>query len=232
MARMMSGVGTDTDAGAGDGRRLSDVAYDRVLELLLQRRLPAGAFVSQNALVDLVDVPVAPLRDALRVLEAEGVLKIHPRSGIEFVKPGLELTRSTYQFRTIIECAAVRIFAETAPSESFAALQSEHRALVSRLSSDEIDAAIVDELERLEARLHGSIVGALANPLIDSSYARIHYYLRLVRLERSLTAPPALRSLNEHLRIIEACAARDPDRAEAAVRAHFTAALQRHMGLA
>lgn len=232
MARVNPGaVGGRVDAGE-DGRRLSDVAYDRVLELLLQRRLPAGAFVSQNALVELVDVPVAPLRDALRVLEAEGVLKIHPRSGIEFVKPGLELTRSTYQFRTIIECAAVRSFAETAPAGDFACLDAEHRALVSRLSSGEIDAAVVDEMERLEARLHGSIVGSLANPLIDSSYARIHYYLRLVRLERSLTAPLAMRSLNEHLRIIEACSARDPDRAEAEVRAHFTAALQRHMGLA
>lgn len=232
MASTMLNAPGSRAEGAGEGRRLSDVAYDRVLELLLQRRLPAGAFVSQNALVDLVGVPVAPLRDALRVLEAEGVLKIHPRSGIEFVKPGLELTRSAYQFRTIIECAAVRLFAEAAKPEVFSDLADEHHALVARLRLNEIDAIVVDELERLEARLHGSIVGVLANPLIDSSYSRIHYYLRLVRLERSLTVPLAMRSLNEHLRIIEACAARDPDRAEAEVRAHFTAALQRHMGLA
>jgi DNA-binding GntR family transcriptional regulator len=218
--------------GSGDGRLLSDLAYDRLLEMLFQRRLPAGAFVSQNDLVRLVEVPVAPLRDALRVLEAEGVLKIHPRSGIEFVKPGLELTRSTYQFRTIIECAAVRIFAETAPPDSFAALAAEHLSLTGRHGATEIGAEAQAELERLEGRLHNSIVGVLANPLIESSYSRIHYYLRLVRLERSLTVPLALRSLDEHLRIIEACAARDPDRAEAAVRAHFTAALQRHMGLA
>ena len=104
------------DDGSRNSRRLSDVAYARILENLFDRQLPAGAFVSQNDLVTLLGIPVGPLRDALRVLEAEGVLKIHPRSGIEFVKPGLELTRSTYQFRTIIERAAVRMFAETAPS--------------------------------------------------------------------------------------------------------------------
>ncbi len=50
-----------------------------------------------------------PLRDALRILEAEGVLTIHPRAGIEFLKPDLELARSsTYQFRSIIERAAAR----------------------------------------------------------------------------------------------------------------------------
>ena len=73
-------------------RRLSDLAYDRILEALFDRRVSAGAFVSQGELSELVGVPVAPLRDALRVLEAEGMLTIHPRSGIQFVKPGLELT--------------------------------------------------------------------------------------------------------------------------------------------
>ena len=154
---------------------------------------------------------MAPLRDALRVLEAEGVLKIHPRSGIEFVRPGLELTRSTYQFRTIIECAAVRIFAETAPAD---AVRPAARPSIARWSAGSAPPRSTPtrwrELERLEGRLHNSIVGALANPLIETSYSRIHYYLRLVRLERSLTVPLALRSLEEHLRIIEACSAAIP----------------------
>src|SRR5579872_530633 len=67
------------------GGRLSDLAYDRILEALFDRRVEAGAFVSQNDLVNLLGIPLAPLRDALRVLQAEGVLVIHPRSGIRFV---------------------------------------------------------------------------------------------------------------------------------------------------
>src|SRR5213595_1691656 len=65
---------------------------------LCETKVPVGAFVSQSELVQLLDVPLQPLRDALRVLEAEGVLTIHPRSGIQFLKPDLELARSTYQF--------------------------------------------------------------------------------------------------------------------------------------
>jgi DNA-binding GntR family transcriptional regulator len=59
----------------------------------------------------------------------------------------------------------------------------------------------------------------------------MHNYLRLVRLDRKLTTPLALRSLREHMEIITACRARDADRAEAALQAHFSAALQRHMGI-
>ena len=213
------------------GGRQSDAAYGRILELLFDRRLPAGAFVSQNELVELTGIPVAPLRDALRVLEAEGVLTIQPRSGIQFVKPGLELTKSTYQFRTIIERAAVRVFAETADDESLAALKQRHEALQERIKKSGLNEKVLAELERLEGELHNSVIGILRNPLIDSSYRRMHNYLRLIRLDRRWTGPLALRSIREHLAIIDACQARDPDAAEAALLAHFTAALQRHMGL-
>ena len=213
------------------GRRLSDIAYQRILETLFERKIPAGAFVSQNELVRLLGIPVAPLRDALRSLEAEGVLTIHPRSGIQFVKPGLELTRSTYQFRGIIEKAAVAVYAETADEAELAAIEQRHLALIQGFETDGITEPLKTEMEALEQLLHNAIVGALSNPLIETTYRRMHNYLRLVRLDRKLTVPLALRSLREHMVIIAACKARDPDAATAAVAAHFGAALQRHMGL-
>lgn len=229
---MVSAKATSAPSGtANANRRLSDLAYDRILENLFERKLPAGAFVSQSHLVELLDIPVAPLRDALRVLEAEGVLKIHPRSGIEFVKPGLELTKSTYQFRAILERAAVRVFAETAEEAMVADISRMHADLVTSIEADGLSDDRIAAIERLEGILHDNIIGILANPLIETSYKRMHNYLRLVRLDRRLTPPLALRSLREHMQIIDACMSRNPDAAEAALQAHFNAALQRHMGL-
>lgn len=229
---MISAKGTTGRGENGNGSpRLSDLAYERILENLFERKLPAGAFVSQSHLVDLLDIPVAPLRDALRVLETEGVLKIHPRSGIEFIKPGLELTKSTYQFRSILERAAVRVFAEAADEAVVAELTRDHVALIGVIEAGGLTAEALAEIERLEAGLHDNIIGILANPLIETSYKRMHNYLRLVRLDRRLTPPLALRSLREHIEILKACDARKADNAEAALQAHFTAALQRHMGM-
>ncbi len=119
----------------GSVQRMSDVAYERILEALFDRKVQAGAFVSQGELSELVDVPVAPLRDALRVLEAEGILTIHPRSGIQFVRPGLELTRSTYQFRSIIEKAAIRVFAEQGDEALILDMLKRHLALVAAIGA-------------------------------------------------------------------------------------------------
>ena len=216
---------------ASDGLRLSDVAYTRILEILFERKVAAGAYVSQGDLVDLTGVSVGPLRDALRILEAEGVLTIHPRAGIEFVKPGLELTRATYQFRGIIEAAAVAVYAETADAAEIEELQRRHIQSIQMIEESGLTNASLAELETLEQLLHNSIISSLSNPLIETSYRRIHNYLRLIRLDRKLTPPIVLRSLREHLEIIEACQARDPDRAKVALQEHFNAALRRHMGL-
>lgn len=222
-------------ASVGDdpipSQRMSDLAYERVLEALFERKVQAGAFVSQGELSEIVNVPVAPLRDALRVLEAEGILTIHPRSGIQFVRPGFELTRATYQFRSILERAAVRIFAEEGDEDLIEEIGRRHKDLVETIASKGLTTANLSEMEELERLLHNAVIGMLRNPLIESSYRRMHNYLRLLRLDRKLTAPIVLRTLKEHVEIIEACRKRDAAGAEVALDAHFQAATQRSLGL-
>lgn len=221
-----------TPLGSGsDSPRLSDIAYARILEGLFERTVPAGAFVSQNELVRLLGIPVQPLRDALRVLEAEGVLTIHPRSGIQFLKPDLELARSTYQFRSIIERAAARNFSETANPVEIEELIEGHSSLLLRIEASGLDAGEIAELDALEERFHGSMIASLRNPLIETTARRLKNYVRIIRLERLVTQPLAMRTLREHLEILHACRDRDADRAEAALAAHFQAALQRILGM-
>lgn len=90
---------------------------------------------------------------------------------------------------------------------------------------------MLTEMDALETELHGCIVSSLQNPLIETTYRRMHNYLRLLRLDRKLTSPIILRTLGEHLDILEACGKRDADKAEAALVAHFLAATQRNLGL-
>jgi len=224
-------AGTGARNGAGDTQRLSDIAYRKVLEGLFDRTVPAGAFVSQNELVNLLEIPVQPLRDALRVLEAEGVLTIHPRSGIQFLKPDLELARSTYQFRTIIERAAARSYAESADVAAVQTLIEEHRALIASIENDGFGRHAIQRLGELEEQLHGGMIGSLRNPLIETTARRLKNYVTLIRLDRLVTRPLALRTLREHIDILEAVAAHDPEGAEAALANHFQAALQRILGM-
>ena len=215
-----------------DVRRLSEIAYQAILEGLFTRKVPTGAFLSQNDLVRLLGLPIQPLRDALRVLETEGVLTIHPRAGIEFLQPDLELARSTYQFRSIIERTAARTYAETADPVAINELLADHEALIAQITAKGLNPEQLTQLEALESRLHGQMVASLRNPLIETAARRLKNYLILIKLDRRITAPLALRTLREHTEILEACKRRDADQAEAALVHHFQAALQRILGMA
>ena len=228
---MASKIPRKTPEQAGSGRSLSNLAYRRILEVLFERKLPAGSFVSQAELVELTGVPVGPLRDALRTLDAEGVVTIHPRTGIQFIRPGVELARSTFQFRGIIEAAAVAVFAETASDDEIEMLSQRHHELMARLDREGVSDALLADLVELETLFHCSIVACLKNGLIDSSYKRIRNYVRILQLDRRLTAPLVQHTLREHMQVIDACRRRNAAEAAAALWAHFDAALHRNLGL-
>jgi DNA-binding GntR family transcriptional regulator len=215
----------------GRSSRLGDGAYVRILEMLFDRKIPAGAFLSQNDLVKLLGVPIAPLREALKLLEAEGIVVIHQRSGIQFVKPGLELTRSTFQFRIILERSAAMAYAQTADDAELTEIERRHLLAIEAIERDGLTPSVRDEVEALELLIHLAIIRSLSNPLIESAYKRLHNYVRLIRLERRVTAPVVVRSLQEHVEILAACKAHDPEAAASAAQAHLTAALQRSLGL-
>ena len=210
---------------------LSSLAYARILETLFERKVVTGAMLSQGELAELIGLPIAPVRDALRILEAEGLLTIHARLGIEFIKPGLELLRSTYQVRGIIEAAAVAVYADTADARDMAELEQRHHEAVATLERDGLTPQVREMLEDLDAHFHNVIVASLQNPLVENIYRRIHNYLRILRLDRKETEPLSLRFLHEHLAIIAACRRRKPAEAQAALQTHFSNALQRNMGL-
>jgi len=86
-------------------------------------------------------------------------------------------------------------------------------------------------MENLEQRVHGSMIAALQNPLIEVTARRLKNYVSLIRLNRRSTTPRVIRTIREHLEVLQACAARDPEAAEAALTYHFQAALQRILGM-
>jgi len=211
--------------------RLGDKAYQAILQGLFDRTIPAGVKLSQAWLIEALGLTAQPLREALRMLEMEGLVKIHPRSCISFVKADTGLAVSTYQFRTLIERAGARALAEGADAIEMQDLADAHLALLKRLEKSDYGPAEEAELNMLEERLHGALVSALRNPLIEITARRLHKYFLLVRMDRLVTKPLAVTTLHEHLAILNAAMSRDPDAAEAALLDHFRLALQRVLGV-
>jgi DNA-binding GntR family transcriptional regulator len=214
-------------------RTLSRLAYERFKTALFERRIEAGAFMSQSELVALLGVPLGPLRDALQALQAEGLVTIRARAGIAIARADFALIRNTYQLRFMLEREAVRRFAELGKLERIAAMEEEHRALAKALRGREITPAEAHRVSTIDLGFHQEVIGLLANPLVERAYKQTHDFVQLIRADRlyGLSFAMIARTVEEHLAIIRACRARDPAAAEAALEAHFAKAMQRAMAM-
>lgn len=211
--------------------RLSDLAYESILQALFEARIPMGDKVSQSDLVALTGVPVGPVRDALKVLEADGLVIVHPRSGIEMIRPTTELVRSTMQFRAIIEKPAARRFATFATEETLADLRLMHENLALELENMDPRTNAFELLQEPEDKFHLALVASLGNELVDASYRRLQLMGRIIRGKAVFYPPVAKLSVEEHLNVISACEARDGDAAEAQIANHLSNALGRNLGV-
>src|SRR3569833_94007 len=87
---------------------LAEKAYKAILQGLFDRTIPAGSEYSQAELMRQLGLTAQPLRDALRTLANEGLVTMVARSCVRFIRADLELSRSTYQFRSLLERAGAR----------------------------------------------------------------------------------------------------------------------------
>lgn len=230
-----SGTGPESpvevDGVDADGVSLADKAYATILKGLFERTIPMGAELSQADLGRMLGMTMQPMRDAIRRLEAEGLVTVQARSGIRFIRTDMELARSTYQFRSLIERAGARSLAERGNVNEVSALVDRHLELLHRLETGAWSPEEEAALDLLEEQLHGMLVSALRNQVIEVTARRLRNYVALVRLDWLTTRPLAMRTLREHLAILNACVERDADVAEAALVAHFQLSLQRLIGM-
>jgi DNA-binding GntR family transcriptional regulator len=189
--------------------------------------------MSQSELCELLDVPVTPLRDAIRTLQAEGLVEILPRSGIRIPKPDTDLIRHTFQLRRILEREGVRQFLKVSSDDEIARWRLRHAELQDRIESGSLrQPELGDELTDVDKGFHTAIIGSLRNPIIDVFYRRNEEQILLIRVDqRYVLSPPLVRqTLEEHFAILASLEQRDEPAAIAAMERHMDMAMRRALG--
>jgi DNA-binding GntR family transcriptional regulator len=208
---------------------MREVAYERFKVQLFKRNLVPGQFVSQGELCELLDVPLGPTREALKRLEAESLVRLIPQRGIQIADIGVRLIREAFEFRTILELAAVRRFAATADDATLAELERSTRAVLERMG-DGADGKLIDVALQVDWGMHNLMIEAMGNHILTNAHQQNFDKIRMIRLHgRSPRFLPL--ALEEHLAVINALKRRDADAAASALQRHLAAAERRALGL-
>jgi len=192
---------------------LASKVYDSILARLLSGQMPPGHVFNRRQVAKELGVSVAPILEAMLELETEGLIETLPRKGTRVRMLSVEDLHGQLIVREALECQAARIY-RGEPVER-------HVKRLSRLAAE------IDETELLspahikqEVRFHHYLVSLAEVAALTANYERI-MKIGLLYAVQTLHPAPESAPRSSHVDLVNALLTPDPDRAEAAVRAHI-----------
>ena len=210
---------------------LRQTAYRKFKAALFSGRIKPGDFMSQREIVDLLGVPLGPVREALKSLESEGIATLLPKRGIRIIRVERNGFEKAIEVRRLIEGFAAARYAEDGPLDMICDIEAQTRAFEGQFSLRKAeDEDFFRDRNRVDFLLHDTIISHLENPILSQAFNLATEHSRIFRLnlfanDRVFELP----AIAEHLAIIAALKARDPETTKAAVDAHLDGALRRAM---
>ena len=192
-------------------------------------RLKLGQTLKQEELCDVLGISLSPMREATTLLEAEGLITVRRRIGITIFYPDVKFVGNTFQFRSILEREGLSKFARTVTPDWIAKARDTHARIIATLGAAQDPAEYREPMRILERDFHGSFIAAFDNPQIAMSHARLTQKMFLIRLVNMESVSPAssIRSMQEHLAIVEALEQRNAEAATEALDSHLKGVLHR-----
>lgn len=213
----------------GEPLKLRERAYASFTERLLAREIRPGQFVTQRELVAMTGFPLGAIRELIPRLEAEGLIKTVPQRGMQVAHVDLNLIRNAFQFRLFLEKEATAAYTRDATDAEVAEQRRRHEAIIRRAQAGG-DERLIEDAEDVDRLMHEAIIDHLDNDIVSQAFRVTWLKIRLIRqYETRIQNHILIPVMQDHLAIIAAIEARDPEAAAAAMSEHINNARARAM---
>ena len=197
--------------------------YEEVAELLRQRifarELEPGSWIDELRIAEALGISRTPLREALKVLAAEGLVTMKVRRGAYVTEVSEKDLRDVYHLLALLESDAARVVAQSASDEQMAQISALHQDL-------ENATADRDRFFEINEAFHMLLLELADNRWRDQMVADLRKVMKLNRHNSLLKTGRIQESLQEHRALMAALTARDAEATVARMRAHFANGLE------
>lgn len=192
------------------------IVYRRLLEEIRDGMLMPGARLREVELAERLGLSRTPVREAIRLLEADGLVIHQPRQGAVIRTLDYPEVMELYEMRIVLEGTSARLAARAANDAELAQLAELNEEFAA--ASDERTAA------RLNRQFHDMLLEAARNRFLIKA-VRGQQKTMMILGPTTLMQPSRVdEAAEEHRIVLRALLARDGDAAESAMRAHFNSA--------
>lgn len=199
---------------------LADQAFQKLVEAISRGDFEPGQAIKEVRIAKQLGISRGPLREAMNRLEARNLVERRARFGVHIVRLSQKDLAELFTVREALEGMACRLAATSMSDQEIDALSNlleEHgRSKGLRTGSDYYQGSADEDF-------HFRIVRGSSNTrLIKALCEDLYYQIRIYRYRSSVSPGRAHAAFEEHKAIVQALRARDPNRAEAAMRKHIS----------
>jgi DNA-binding GntR family transcriptional regulator len=209
------------EARPGTGEQAKQLALTKLRQAILRGEMAPAQRLVENELAEEFGVTRASIRAALIDLASEGLVERIRNRGSRVRVVSVEEAVAITECRMVLEGLCAAKAAVMASEEQLTGLAELGEAMTKAVAAGE-----PLTYSELNAELHGRILRISGQQVAVELLDRLNAQLVRHRFQLALRPGRPQQSLNEHLAMVEAIRARDPQAADAAVRAHLSSVIE------
>ncbi|WP_210495867.1 GntR family transcriptional regulator [Patulibacter sp. SYSU D01012] len=203
---------------AGGGVTLTARVAEQVRDAIADGRLQPGMRLSVPQLAEQLGASRTPVREALLLLESQGLVRFERNRGVRILETPLHDLEEIFTLRLLLEVPATRRATTLVGADELAALR-EHLATMRAHAGEDDETAFM----AADRRFHDVLLRAAGNRRLADQVVNLRDLVRFLGASTAGRSRTLTTILGEHEAILAAVEARDADAAAAAMRAHLLA---------
>jgi DNA-binding GntR family transcriptional regulator len=176
----------------------------RLRQRLVEGSIAPGSKLNERELAEALNVSRTPLREAIRMLAAEGLVELLPNRGAVALQLGADDVAHTFEVIAGLEGQSGELAAQRITDAELAEIRALHYEMLAAHARRDLSTYY-----RINARIHALINAAARNPVLSQTYAQVNARLQALRFRSNFDDAKWQRAVDEHGRMVELLAARD-----------------------
>ncbi len=195
---------------------LHEEVVRRLRDMIFEGELTPGTRIPERALCERFSISRTPLREALMVLAAEGLVELLPHRGATIAELRVEAVDEMFQVMEALEGLAGELACSRITDEEIAEVRALHKQMLTHYRRRE-------RLEyfRLNQYIHEKIVEASGNAVLVNVYTQLNGRIRRARYLANLSSARWDQAVEEHEEILQALTERDGKHLSGILKEHL-----------
>lgn len=200
----------------GPRAALHEQVAHRLRQMLVEGRIPPGAKLNERELSIVLNVSRTPLREAIKMLAAEGLVELLTNRGAIAVELTEADVLNTFEVMAGLEAQSGELAAQRITEAELNEIRAMHFEMLAAYTRRDLPAYY-----RLNAAIHNAINAAAKNPVLTSTYNQVNARLQALRFRSNQDGDKWKNAVAEHELMIAALGARDAVAMRAVLASHL-----------